>query len=45
VVDTVTHYGGPRRNVRRYDARATLNIPETALGAAALDRYCVEPVC
>jgi hypothetical protein len=45
VVDTVTCYGGLRRNVRRYDARATLNIREMAFGAAALARcHCVEPV-
>jgi hypothetical protein len=44
VVDTVTYYGGLRRNVRRYDARATLNIRETALSAAARDRRRVEPV-
>ena len=43
VVDTVTYYGGLRRNVRRYDARAALNIPEAALSTAALDRYCIEP--
>jgi hypothetical protein len=45
VVDTVTYYSGLRRNVRRYDVRATLNIPKAALGAAALERRCVEPVC
>jgi hypothetical protein len=44
VVDSVTYYGGLRRNVRRYGARAALSIPETALGAAALDRRCVEPI-
>jgi hypothetical protein len=44
VIDTVTYCGGFRRNVRRYGARAALNIPETALRAAAFDRHCVEPV-
>jgi hypothetical protein len=44
VIDTVTYYGGLRRNVRRYSARAALNIPETTLSAAARERHCIEPV-